>query len=72
MSPGIFDIVVPVARRPHHSLYIELKALPHGKLSGAQEWWLKTLLMQGMQAVVSWSFEESVQIITDYMALPVW
>ena len=72
MSPGICDIVVPMARKPYHGLFIELKSSPHGRVSGAQEWWLKTLLNASYAAYVSWSFEESVKIVEEYMILPVW
>lgn len=72
MAVGICDFVIPIARRPYHGLYIELKARPHGKVSGAQQWWLETLVMQNYRALVSWSYEESVQILADYLALPAW
>jgi hypothetical protein len=72
MSPGICDMVITRARKPHHGLYIELKARPHGRVSGAQEWWLKTLVFENYKAVVSWSFEESLQIVQDYLLLPAW
>lgn len=72
MAVGICDFVITLARKPYHGLYIELKARPHGKVSGAQQWWLETLVMQNYKAVVSWSYEESVQILADYLALPSW
>lgn len=72
MSPGVPDLVIPIARKPHHGLYIELKARPNGVVSGAQEWWLKTLVLQSYAAHVSWSFEESIKIVEDYLALPLW
>jgi hypothetical protein len=65
-------MVITRARKPHHGLYIELKARPHGRVSGAQEWWLKTLVFENYKAVVSWSFEESLQIVQDYLLLPAW
>lgn len=72
MSPGICDLVVTMARKPHHGLYIELKAKPHGKVSGAQEWWLKMLLNEDYLAVVSWTFDDSIKIVQDYLVLPRW
>ena len=72
MSPGICDIVVPVARKPYHGLFLELKAKPHGRVSGAQEWWLKTLLNESYEAQVSWTFEESIKIVQNYLALSSW
>lgn len=72
MSAGMLDIAIQVARKPYHGLYIELKSKPYGRVSPAQEWWLKTLVEQDYKAVVSWSFEESLEIVTDYLALPQW
>jgi hypothetical protein len=72
MSPGICDVMVTMARKPHHGLFLELKAKPHGRMSGAQEWWLKTLLNASYAVYVSWSFEESIKIVGNYLALPLW
>ena len=72
LSPGIPDLVFPIPRKPHHGLYLELKRQGRGVVGGAQEWWLKTLLAASYEARVSWSFDESVQIINDYLALPEW
>ncbi len=72
MSPGVPDIVITMARRPHHGLFIELKSNPHGRVGGAQEWWLKTLLNASYAAHVSWGFDESIKIIQDYLSLSSW
>lgn len=71
LSCGVPDIVIPIARKPHHGLYLELKS-EKGVLSGAQEWWLQRLSEEGYKAVTSWSLEESQEIVIKYLNQPRW
>lgn len=68
---GVPDIWVLEARQPWHALVLELKS-EKGEVSGAQHYWLAELGQRGYRALVSRSFAESVNIVTDYLALPPW
>lgn len=71
LYPGVPDIVIPLARKPHHGLYLELKR-DSGIVSAAQAWWIEQLNLAGYLALVSFSFEQSVAIVSDYLKLPPW
>jgi hypothetical protein len=66
MKAGVPDLVLPVARRHWHSLYLELKA-GSGRLSENQKRWIDLLSEQGNLAAVAYSFEEAKGILVDYL-----
>jgi hypothetical protein len=66
---GIPDIWILEARKPWHVLILELKT-ERGVISAAQDYWLRELNARQYKAVVSYSFEQSKQIVIDYLALP--
>lgn len=68
---GVLDIWIMEARKPYHGLIIELKS-DGGVVSGAQKYWLESLNARAYKAVVSWSFEESIKAVTDYLTLSNW
>jgi hypothetical protein len=70
-SAGVCDLWVMEPRQPWHGLVLELKS-ENGRVSGAQQYWIDQLSARGYRALVSWSFEESVRIVEDYLALPLW
>jgi hypothetical protein len=70
-SCGIPDIIIPIARKPHYGLMIELKT-SGGTLSGAQKWWLQKLSEEGYRAIVSRSLVDSQKIVVDYLNLTRW
>jgi hypothetical protein len=72
VQPGVPDIVIPIARKPYHGLYIELKRQSGGVISSAQEWWLKQLVMQNYRAKVAKGFEEALREVLNYLSLPKW
>lgn len=53
---GVPDLVLPVARRSYHGLYLELKR-PGGRTSELQTWWLAQLRQQGYDCavVIGWA-----------------
>lgn len=66
MKSGVPDLVLPVARRHWHSLYLELKA-GSGSLSENQKRWMEMLSEQGNLVAVAYSFEEAKGILIDYL-----
>lgn len=66
MKPGIPDLVLPVARKGFHGMYIELK---HGKNRPTPEqiWWNDRLTEQGYLAVVCWGWKEAAQVLAEYL-----
>lgn len=70
--PGVPDLCITLARKPHHGLYMELKREKGGIVSGAQQFWLEELARNGYLAIVSWHYEQSIGIVENYLALPPW
>ena len=67
VKPGVPDLCLPVARGPHHGLYIEMKA-GDNKPTDKQNEWLDALRKQGYAIAVCWSHEEAEEVIEEYMA----
>lgn len=66
VKAGVPDLVLPVARCGYHGLYIELKA-PGGSVQKSQREYIKRLRQQGYLAVICYGWQESVQLISDYL-----
>ncbi len=74
VKAGVPDVCLPVARYPHHGLFIEMKA-PHlkpkqkgkGGVSPDQSRWIENLRGQKFQAIVCYGFEEAVKAILFYL-----
>ena len=54
---GVSDIMLPVARKGSHGLYIELK-VKGGRLSDSQKWWLEEVAKQGYYSTVCFGWIE--------------
>lgn len=67
VRPGFPDIFLPVPRKGHHGLLVELKRVKGGSLSKEQRAWLENLNGQGYLAVVAKGYEEAKTIILDYL-----
>ena len=67
VKAGVPDICLPVARKGYHGLYIELKRQQGGRVSEAQDGWIKALNEQGYLAKVCAGFMEAVRLIEDYL-----
>jgi hypothetical protein len=66
LKPGVPDMMLPVARKGFHGLFIEAK-YKDNKPSPAQTAFLDALAGQGYLAVVCWSAEEIIETITEYL-----
>lgn len=66
LTKGIPDICVPVANDKFNALYIEMKVKPN-KASPEQMDILRKLNAVGNYAVICWSADEAIEIITKYI-----
>lgn len=66
VKAGVPDLVLPVARCGYHGLYIELKA-PGGSVQKTQKEFIKRLGQQGYLAVICYGWQDTVQLIGDYL-----
>lgn len=66
VKAGVPDLVLPVARCGYHGLYIELKA-PGGSVQKSQKEFIKRLGQQGYLAVICYGWQDTVQLIGDYL-----
>jgi len=68
VKAGVSDVFLPVARRDHHGLYIELK-VKGGKLSDEQEWWIAETTKQGYFSTVCLGWIEATEVIKKYLGM---
>lgn len=64
---GVPDLCLPVARGPHHGLYIELKRRQGSYPSEEQKQWLADLTTAGYRAEVCKGWEAARDVILDYL-----
>lgn len=67
LTKGIPDICVPVGNDKYNSLFIEMKVKPN-RASPEQMDILKKLNAAGNYAVICWSADEAIEIISKYLA----
>ena len=63
---GVSDIMLPVARKEWHGLYIELK-VKGGRASSSQKWWLGEVTKQGYLARICFGWVEASEVIKKYL-----
>jgi len=63
---GVPDLVIPIARKGWHALYIEMKNGKQGRVSDNQSEMMKKLVREGNMCAVCRNFDQFRQIITDY------
>jgi len=66
VKAGVFDLMLPVARRAFHGLFVEMKAKPN-KPSAKQLEFKAGVEAQGYKAVVCYHWHEAMAEITDYL-----
>ena len=67
VKAGVPDLFLPVARWGWHGLFIEMKRQKGGRVSEAQEKWLKSLVEQGYLVRVCNGFDEAKKSILMYL-----
>lgn len=69
VSAGVLDLIIPIARKGYHGLFIEMKKISGGTVSQVQKWWITELTREGYLALVANGFEEGKKIVIDYLGL---
>lgn len=69
VKSGVPDMVLPVARRGYHGLYIELKRRKGGKVSVNQKMWLLQLEKQGYLTKVCHGADEAIALLESYLEM---
>ncbi|SRR6266852_4010061 len=64
---GIPDLCIPLARKPYHGLYIELKRRVGGVVSLEQGKWIGLLTQLGYCVKVAYGWDEGVKIVEEYL-----
>ena len=67
LKKGVPDICLPVARGPHHALYIELKRAKGGRVSEEQKAWIDDLAAEGNLACVCHGWDDARKVILRYL-----
>lgn len=67
VKAGVPDIFLPSARGGCHGLYIELKRVKGGRVSAAQEEFIKALRAQGYRVAVCFGMEQAREVIVEYL-----
>lgn len=68
LRPGFPDLLIPMARGPYHSLFIEMK-FDKGEVDEKQARWLWRLRDEGMAAWVCYGAKNAIACIDWYMGL---
>jgi VRR-NUC domain. len=66
VKAGVPDLLLPVARKGYHGLWIEMKRIG-GRISPNQQYWLRNLGEQGYKCEVCYGYDEAVKVIKEYM-----
>ena len=66
MKRGVPDICLPVTRRGHGALYVEMK-VPGKDAEPHQQWWIDRLTRAGNCACVCHGWESAVEVIFWYL-----
>lgn len=66
LRKGVPDLLLPVARKGYHGLWIELKACK-GRVSDSQREWIEALRKQGYGATVCYGAESAIECLKWYL-----
>ena len=67
LRPGVFDLCLPVPSGDHHGLFIEVKRLAGGAVSGNQKAWGAMFRSMGYRAEVVKGWEAGQSVIEEYL-----
>jgi len=69
LKKGVPDLMLAVARKGYHGLFIEMKRLKGGVVSKEQVWWLNALSEQGYRVATCRGYDQAINIIKDYLEI---
>ncbi|MCT7911667.1 VRR-NUC domain-containing protein [Arcobacter lacus] len=64
---GIPDLMIPVANKDYHGLFIEMKRVKNSKVSVQQKQWIDLLNNQGYKAIVCYGSSAAIKEIEEYI-----
>jgi len=67
VTAGVADLILFVARHPHHGLHIEMKT-PKGRVRDSQKEWGNLVEAQGYKYTICRSLQDFQSIINGYLA----
>lgn len=67
VKSGVPDLFLPVSSKGFNGLFIEMKRIKGGVISGNQKMWKRWLEEENYSVVVAKGFEEAKKIIIDYL-----
>jgi VRR-NUC domain len=68
LKAGVCDLFLPVARRGHHGIYLEMKRRLDGRLTEEQIKFINAVIMQGYAAYVVCGWEEARDRLLEYLS----
>ena len=71
LVPGMPDLMLSIARKPYHGLYIEMKR-PDGHLQKNQVELHAELKAQDYHVVTAYGWDEAKMFLKEYLQLPKW
>ena len=67
LKAGVPDLMIPVANKNHHGLFIEMKRVKNSKVSVHQKQWIELLNKQGYKAIVCYGSSAAIKEIEEYI-----
>ena len=64
---GIPDLMIPIANKEFHGLFIEMKRVKNSKVSVQQLKWIELLNKQGYKAIVCYGSSAAIKEIEEYI-----
>jgi len=68
LKSGVPDLMIPVASKEYHGLFIELKRVRYSTISNNQKLWIKLLNDQGYKAIICYGGLEAIECIDGYLS----
>jgi len=70
LKSGVPDLMLPIAKKGYHGLFLEMKRRKGGVLSVKQKAWAKELERQGYGFKVCYGWEAAADLLVNYLSLP--
>lgn len=67
LKAGVPDLMIPIANKSHHGLFIEMKRVKNSKVSVQQLKWIELLNKQGYKAIVCYGSSAAIKEIEEYI-----
>lgn len=64
---GVSDYVLPLAVKPYHGLFLELKRDINCKLTASQDYWLAKVRLNGYAGVVAYGALHAIELTKKYL-----